>query len=55
MTVRDKNGKKAITNYKTIKIFNIKDIFRPGWHNIRIFPCYRFINLNVIIQVVILL
>ena len=26
MTVSDFNGKKAITNYKTIKIFNIKDI-----------------------------
>ena len=26
MTVSDINGKKAITNYKTIKIFNIKDI-----------------------------
>ena len=26
MTVSDVNGKKAITNYKTIKIFNIKDI-----------------------------
>ena len=26
MTVSDLNGKKAITNYKTIKVFNIKDI-----------------------------
>ena len=26
MTVSDLRGKKAITNYKTIKIFNIKDI-----------------------------
>ena len=26
MTVTDVNGKKAITNYKTIKVFNIKDI-----------------------------
>ena len=26
MTVSDINGKKAITNYKTIKIFNIKNI-----------------------------
>jgi 23S rRNA pseudouridine1911/1915/1917 synthase len=26
MTVSDVNGKKAITNYKTIKVFNIKDI-----------------------------
>ena len=26
MTVSDTNGKKAITNYKTIKVFNIKDI-----------------------------
>jgi 23S rRNA pseudouridine1911/1915/1917 synthase len=26
MTVTDINGKKAITNYKTIKVFNIKDI-----------------------------
>ena len=26
MTVGDINGKKAITNYKTIKVFNIKDI-----------------------------
>ena len=26
MTVSDFNGKKAITNYKTLKIFNIKDI-----------------------------
>ena len=26
MTVSDINGKKAITNYKTIKIFNLKDI-----------------------------
>ena len=26
MTVSDINGKKAVTNYKTIKIFNIKDI-----------------------------
>jgi 23S rRNA pseudouridine1911/1915/1917 synthase len=26
MTVSDFNGKKAITNYKTIKVFNIKDI-----------------------------
>ena len=26
MTVSDVNGKRAITNYKTIKIFNIKDI-----------------------------
>ena len=26
MTVSDINGKKAITNYKTIKVFNIKDI-----------------------------
>ena len=26
MTVSDINGKKAITNYKTLKIFNIKDI-----------------------------
>jgi 23S rRNA pseudouridine1911/1915/1917 synthase len=28
MTVSDINGKKAITNYKTIKVFNIKDIPR---------------------------
>ena len=26
MTVSDVNGKKAITNYSTIKVFNIKDI-----------------------------
>jgi len=26
MTVSDISGKKAITNYKTIKVFNIKDI-----------------------------
>ncbi len=26
MTVSDVNGKKAITNYKTLKVFNIKDI-----------------------------
>ena len=26
MTVSDINGKKAITNYKTIKVFNIQDI-----------------------------
>ena len=26
MTVSEINGKKAITNYKTIKVFNIKDI-----------------------------
>jgi len=26
MTVSDINGKKAITNYKTLKVFNIKDI-----------------------------
>ena len=26
MTVSDVNGKKAITNYKTIKVFNLKDI-----------------------------
>ena len=26
MTVSDLNGKKAITNYKTIKVFNIKDV-----------------------------
>ena len=26
MMVSDFNGKKAITNYKTIKVFNIKDI-----------------------------
>ncbi len=26
MTVSDFNGKKAITNYKTIKVFNVKDI-----------------------------
>ena len=26
MTVNDINGKKAITNYKTLKVFNIKDI-----------------------------
>jgi 23S rRNA pseudouridine1911/1915/1917 synthase len=26
MTVSDINGKKAITNYKTVKVFNIKDI-----------------------------
>jgi 23S rRNA pseudouridine1911/1915/1917 synthase len=26
MTVSDVNGKKAITNYKTIKVFNIKNI-----------------------------
>jgi len=26
MTVSDINGKKAITNYKTIKVFNIKDV-----------------------------
>ena len=26
MTVSDINGKKAITNYKTIKVFNVKDI-----------------------------
>ena len=26
MTVSDINGKKAITNYKTIKVFNIKNI-----------------------------
>ena len=26
MTVSDINGKKAITNYKTINVFNIKDI-----------------------------
>ena len=26
MTVSEVNGKKAITNYKTIKVFNIKDI-----------------------------
>jgi len=28
MTVSDFNGKKAITNYKTIKVFNIKDVPR---------------------------
>jgi 23S rRNA pseudouridine1911/1915/1917 synthase len=28
MTVSEVNGKKAITNYKTIKVFNIKDIPR---------------------------
>ena len=28
MTVSDINGKKAITNYKTIKVFNIKDVPR---------------------------
>jgi 23S rRNA pseudouridine1911/1915/1917 synthase len=28
MTVSDINGKKAVTNYKTIKVFNIKDIPR---------------------------
>ena len=28
MMVSDFNGKKAITNYKTIKVFNIKDIPR---------------------------
>ena len=28
MTVSDVNGKKAITNYKTIKVFNIKDVPR---------------------------
>ena len=26
MMVSDFNGKKAITNYKTIKVFNLKDI-----------------------------
>ena len=26
MTVSDVNGKKAITNYKTIKLFNVKHI-----------------------------
>ena len=26
MTVSEINGKKAITNYETIKVFNIKDI-----------------------------
>ena len=26
MTVSEINGKKAITNYKTVKVFNIKDI-----------------------------
>ena len=26
MTVSEINGKKAITNYKTLKVFNIKDI-----------------------------
>ena len=26
MTVSDINGKKAITNYKTLKVFNVKDI-----------------------------
>ena len=26
MTVSEVNGKKAITNYKTIKVFNIKNI-----------------------------
>ena len=26
MTVSDVNGKNAVTNYKTIKVFNIKDI-----------------------------
>ena len=26
MTVSDLNGKKAITNYKTVKVFNIKDV-----------------------------
>ena len=26
MTVSDINGKKAITNYKTLKVFNLKDI-----------------------------
>ena len=26
MTVSEINGKRAITNYKTIKVFNIKDI-----------------------------
>ena len=26
MTVSETNGKKAITNYKTIKVFSIKDI-----------------------------
>ena len=28
MTVSDVNGKKAITNYKTIKVFNVKDVPR---------------------------
>ena len=26
MTVSDFNGKKAVTNYKTLEVFNIKDI-----------------------------
>ena len=26
MTVSDTNGKKAITNYKTIKVFNVMDV-----------------------------
>ena len=34
MTVSDINGKKAITNYKTLKVFNIKDI-----HKISLIEC----------------
>ena len=34
MMVSDIKGKKAITNYKTLKVFNIKDIPRISLSNV---------------------
>ncbi len=55
MTVSDVNGKKAITNYKTIKVFNLKDIPKISLieceletgrtHQIRVHLKYRGVSL----------
>jgi 23S rRNA pseudouridine1911/1915/1917 synthase len=55
MTVSDVNGKKAITNYKTIKVFNIKDIPKISFlecqletgrtHQIRVHLKYKGVSL----------
>ena len=55
MTVSDVNGKKAITNYKTLKVFNLKDIPKISLieceletgrtHQIRVHLKYRGVSL----------
>jgi 23S rRNA pseudouridine1911/1915/1917 synthase len=55
MTVSDVNGKKAVTNYKTIKVFNIKDIPKISFlecqletgrtHQIRVHLKYKGVSL----------